>query len=62
MNQARFMGVIEACRRLGDVVGGQVELERAPFLDDVLQIASFDILHDEVMNLVLVIDVVGTEP
>jgi hypothetical protein len=52
------MGVGQADRRLGDVVGGCFKLGRPVLLDERLEIDSLDVLHDHVMGVSQVADVV----
>ena len=58
VDQARLMRMGEALGRLADVVGGGDVIQRAVALDDLLKIAALDVLHDDVMEIAHVVDVV----
>lgn len=58
MDEAVGMGVVESFGRLREVICGQVEIERAHFLDEVLEVFSFDVLHDDVMLIAFIADIV----
>ena len=55
------MGVFQAFGGLADVIGDGVEIHRAVVVDDRLQIAPFDVLHHQVMDVAFVIDVVRAD-
>ena len=64
MNQPGIMRMLQTIGCLANVVGGHIVIELANLFDERLQIASFDILHDQeviVLAVVLiVVDVVRT--
>ena len=61
MDEAHFVGVLQAVGDLGDVVGGRVVIERALPDDDLVQVLAVDVLHHDVMDVAFVVDVVGAD-
>ena len=60
MDQALFVGVLKSMGGLGDVIGDDCIGERSMLFDQDLQIDPFDVLHDDVMGVFFMIDVVGS--
>ena len=60
MDQALFMGVLKSMGGLGDVIGDDGIGEWPMLFDKDLQIDPFDVLHDDVVGVFFMVDVVGT--
>ena len=65
VNHAEFVGVLHADRRLGDVVRGPDRVERLLLQhvagDDLLEARPVHVLHDEEVQLLVLVDVVGAD-
>src|SRR5207237_643880 len=61
MDQAGGVGVFQSQGRLADVVGGPANLHRASSLDDVLQAGAVHVFHDQKMQILILVDVVGMD-
>ncbi len=61
MHQARALGVVEADRRLANVMAGTQDAQRPALLDDVLQAGAVDVLHDKEVQVLILVDVVGVD-
>jgi hypothetical protein len=56
-----FMGVLQAQGRLAHVVGGAGDGHRSALLGDVLERGAIDVFHDQEVQLVDLVDVVGAD-
>ena len=61
MDQAGLVGMLQPVGRLADIVGGDEIIHGAVVLDHLLQIAALDVLHHQVMDVAVVVDVVGPD-
>ena len=59
VNEPGPAGVLQGLGRLADVVAGALDAQRAPAADDVLQAGAVHVLHDDEMEVVVLVDVVG---
>ena len=61
VDEADLVGVLQADRGAVDVVAGADRVERPGLLDEVLQVGAVHVLHDEEVQVVVLVDVVGAD-
>jgi len=61
VDQAGLVGVLQAQDGLADVVGGADGIHRPAALDDLLQVGAVDVLHDEEVQRLVLVDIVGVD-
>src|SRR5205823_23248 len=61
VDQPRVVGVLQAGGGLGGVVGGPGHVQRAVPADDLAQAAAVHVVHDEVVEAVGAVEVVGAD-
>jgi hypothetical protein len=61
VDQAHLMGVLEADGRGVDVVARPEHVELAELLDEVLEVGAVHVLHDEEVEVLVLVDVVGAD-
>ena len=61
VHEAGFVGVLQALRRLGNVVARPRHAEGAVLVHNVVQAAAIHIFHHQEVHLVFVVDVVGAD-
>ena len=55
------MGVLQADGRLADVVAGAQQVHRPGLLDDLLQAGAVHVFHDQEVQVLVLVDVVGAD-
>ena len=60
MDQTRLVGVLQADRRPVHVVAGPRHVQTAVFLDEILKAHTVDVFHDDKVQVVVLVDVVGS--
>ena len=61
MDQAALVGMLQAERRLSNVMGGSDWVHGPVFADNLLQIRAVHVLHDQKVQLAVLVDVMGAD-
>ena len=61
VDQTALMSMLQAQRRLPDVLTGQADLEHAPGLYQLVQVRPFDEFHDEKVSAVHLVGIKSTD-